>query len=829
MSGVSSQSNRLYQGNSASGQANAHFGDNVTNIENQIISAITAPTAPDSRFRNKHFVVPRDPSPTFTGREEICEKLHARCLPSSKPNLQPQQKRYVIHGLGGSGKTQICLKFVEDHREEFWGIFWVDASSTESLERGYLQMAEVCGLEPQVSVVKRWLSNISEPWALVLDNADDPRVDISYYFPVGNRGVILITTRNPDCKVHATVGSYELGAMATGEAVTLLLKTAGADDVSNQSMRAAAEAAVLILGYLALAITQAGAVIRQGYCKMGEYCTLYSRCRKELLSQKAIQGGEDYRYTVYTTWEVSRRMIEQMSSEAGQDALTLLQIFSFLHYDGISEEIFRRAWHRLQNEKQSDWMISHQLRMLLRQSDKAWDVYPLRAAISILRSFSLLYHNENGLIFIHPLVHTWTRDQLTASNEEKIWRQTVSTMALSIPRTYATADHRFRQSIVPHIDACLSFRDDGIFSLQNIGEDCQRMASNFALAYSEVGRPKEALQLMEPVVDVYKRTLGEEHPETLNSINSLASYYSNIGRYQEALQLIEPVIDVYKRTLGEEHPETLGSIHSLAIRYSEVGRYQEALQLMERVVEESKRTLGEDRHNTLTSTHNLAICYSNVGRYQEALQLAEQVVDMYKRTLGEEHPTTLSSIRTLACCYSYLGRYPEALELAEQVVDMYKRTLGEEHPKTLRSIYGLAIRYSDIGQHQEALQLMERVVEVEKRILGEEHPDTIDSMDTQVELEKASRNATSASKTSSTIASRNATRAFQPSSQKAPRNTTRASQPSSQKASRNATGASQISSNSEVKHRTRRSNGWETIHTVLSIGFGKRLPRGSRS
>jgi len=95
-------------------------------------------------------------------------------------------------------------------------------------------------------------------------------------------------------------------------------------------------------------------VIRQGRYTIGEYYTLYARRRKELLSQKAIQGGEDYRYTVYTTWEVSRQMIEEMSSEAGEDALELLQIFSFLYYEGISEETFSRAYHNLRNQKQSD-------------------------------------------------------------------------------------------------------------------------------------------------------------------------------------------------------------------------------------------------------------------------------------------------------------------------------------------------------------------------------------------------------------------------------------------------------------------------------------------
>ena len=49
--------------------------------------------------------------------------------------------------------------------------------------------------------------------------------------------------------------------MTTEEAVTLLLKTAGTDDISNRSMRTAAEPVALSLGCLTLAITQAGAVI----------------------------------------------------------------------------------------------------------------------------------------------------------------------------------------------------------------------------------------------------------------------------------------------------------------------------------------------------------------------------------------------------------------------------------------------------------------------------------------------------------------------------------------------------------------------------------------
>ena len=150
--------------------------------------------------------------------------------------------------------------------------------------------------------------------------------------------------------------------------------------------------------------------------------------------------------------------------------------------------------------------------------------------MSILRSFSLINSNKDNLISIHPLVHTWTRDRLSPLDEEKTWTQTTSTVALSIPWTFETVDYQFRKSILPHIDACLGCRNDGVFHLRDIGEDCQRMAARLALVYSEMDRRQEALQLMEQVVEANKRTPGEEHPDNLGSMHALANRYSEKQR-----------------------------------------------------------------------------------------------------------------------------------------------------------------------------------------------------------------------------------------------------------------------------------------------------------
>ena len=68
--------------------------------------------------QNKHYLVPHTVSAKFTGRRDICQRLQEACLPSVSLTAQAVQKRFVIAGLGGVGKTQVCLKFAQDNREK---------------------------------------------------------------------------------------------------------------------------------------------------------------------------------------------------------------------------------------------------------------------------------------------------------------------------------------------------------------------------------------------------------------------------------------------------------------------------------------------------------------------------------------------------------------------------------------------------------------------------------------------------------------------------------------------------------------------------------------
>ncbi len=225
-----------------------------------------------------------------------------------------------------------------------------------------------------------------------------------------------------------------------------------------------------------------------------------------------------------------------------------------------------------------------------------------------------------------------------------------------------------------------------------------------------------------------RRELGEEHPDTLASMNSLAILYWNQGRYDEAEALCVTTLEIRRHILGEEDPTTLGSMNLLAIVYVDQGRFDEAEQLQLKTLEIKERVLGQEHRSTLASIHNLAHLYWNQGRYDEAEPLHVKTLQIQKRVLGVEHPTTLDSMNGLALLYVDQGRYDDAEALYVNMLEIQNRILGEEHPDTLRSKGNLAGLYWNQSRYDEAEPLFVTTLEIKTRVLGAEHPETLRSM-----------------------------------------------------------------------------------------------------
>ena len=60
-------------------------------------------------------VIPLMPNPStrFTGRTEVIAKLKSHFFIDTNDVVQ-KRKLFLLYGMGGIGKTQICLKFVQE-------------------------------------------------------------------------------------------------------------------------------------------------------------------------------------------------------------------------------------------------------------------------------------------------------------------------------------------------------------------------------------------------------------------------------------------------------------------------------------------------------------------------------------------------------------------------------------------------------------------------------------------------------------------------------------------------------------------------------------------
>jgi tetratricopeptide (TPR) repeat protein len=87
-----------------------------------------------------------------------------------------------------------------------------------------------------------------------------------------------------------------------------------------------------------------------------------------------------------------------------------------------------------------------------------------------------------------------------------------------------------------------------------------------------------------------RQSLGEDHPDTLRTIELLGRIREESGDLEEAENFFRKALDGQKKVLGIEHPDTLTSLKSLAMLLADkLDRHAETVALLRRFAHESKR------------------------------------------------------------------------------------------------------------------------------------------------------------------------------------------------------------------------------------------------
>ncbi|KAF8991676.1 P-loop containing nucleoside triphosphate hydrolase protein [Cyathus striatus] len=238
---------------------------NTTQVMNQITNQHKI--EPLSPIQN----IPPSATQNFTGQDEYLERLHNHF----DKNDALGRKMFLLYGMGGIGKTQICLKFKDEVSDYYHFIFWIDATSKDTIEQSIKDIhkinVKIIGSETSYSATKilQWISTLQKEWLIIFDNADgSPELIEKYLPPSGNRGNILITSRNSEHKrIVSPMNSMEVSEMSKETAIELLLKASGLNETSQKYYKVAEQICTKFY-FLPLAIDQAGAYISAGKCSI---------------------------------------------------------------------------------------------------------------------------------------------------------------------------------------------------------------------------------------------------------------------------------------------------------------------------------------------------------------------------------------------------------------------------------------------------------------------------------------------------------------------------------------------------------------------------------
>jgi len=244
----------------------------------------------------------------------------------------------------------------------------------------------------------------------------------------------------------------------------------------------------------------------------------------------------------------------------------------------------------------------------------------------------------------------------------------------------------------------------------------------------QLGRAREAADLYRRILDLRLQLQGEKHPDTLKTMDGLGWAYRDQGRYAEAEQLYRRALEIRTRDHGEDDPATLITAGGLAGCYWRQRRYAEAEALFSRTLENQRRVLGNDHPNTLNTMLGLADVYEEERRYDDAERLFREALSGMQRVLGEEHNTTLSAMNDFADLLDRQNRYKEAEAIDRKVLEVRRRVLGDDHPETLTSMGNLANKLSEEGRHADAEKMLREELAHERTLLGENHPNTINTL-----------------------------------------------------------------------------------------------------
>lgn len=233
------------------------------------------------------------------------------------------------------------------------------------------------------------------------------------------------------------------------------------------------------------------------------------------------------------------------------------------------------------------------------------------------------------------------------------------------------------------------------------------------------GKLEEAETYYKQALICLELSLGEDHEDVAEILDSLAKIAMSQARPVEAEEMLERAGKIKAKLLGAEHSEVAESSIRLADLYCKQEKYQEALPLYIRALEISKKTLGADHSQCISLLVKLAELNEVLDKPIEASNYYQEISAYQK---GKDLNQTLTKLVQIFEATSNWRRleemYRRLIELC-QISDPLDQLRYTDYMKSLARVLRRRENKTEaIAVYREALADVED-------LLGPEHSDVI--------------------------------------------------------------------------------------------------------
>jgi tetratricopeptide (TPR) repeat protein len=642
---------------------------------------------------------PRSAVQVFVGRDDELDELDRMVQAGSGVVTQ------TVHGLGGVGKTELALQYATRHWPHYRLVWWVVAENRETIEAGLAELA--FRLHPDVMVIATqaeaanwaiaWLQSHAG-WLLVLDNVEHRR-DVEPLLGQLINGHVLMTTRRDVGWENVTNGCLRLDVLNPAAAVTLLTR------LSNQVDPDTAKVLAEELGYLPLAVQQAGAYMSQAHTPMATYLQRLRDDPAHVLA--TVADDDDAQRAVARTWSVT---IDRIAKQAPL-AVRLLHILSCFASDALPRDV-------------------------LTAIAPAFDI---DSALGTLASYNMITLT-NRTVTVHRLVQVITANQLRRPSPNALptrydpgpgelgiahdWNETLRA-AVDILRTSVPSGNPQDEmaewprwtALNSHVAALASLCSDNVG-----GQDLAGLLSRSAAFDRTQGSYRQALVHGKRALAITEAALGPSHPGLASVLSDVGAVLGILGRVAEAEPLLRRALAITETGLGPDHPDVARRLNNLALSLRHLGRPAEAEPLQDRALAITEAAFGPNDARMTPMLSNLAVTLRVLGRVDEAESLQRRAVAIAESTFGPDHPHVAMCLDNLAYTLMELGRPDEAEPLRRRALAITEAAFDPDHPDVAMCLDNLAYTLLKLRRADEAEPLLRRALAIVEPALGPDHP-----------------------------------------------------------------------------------------------------------